>query len=267
LRDDVGESQFEFSAYDAPDPDAAIRVGLATLGYAYRPVPEFSAVLRGGYYEGRSWIFSDEIGEQRRYVHGVVAGLSAEYRPAPNVGVRWGLDVLFNAHDYSDVTKLKGDGTTEFFLFTVAVVVGTGHAGQRERYEHREAEDRRIVEARLEKQQQLIERRREALQQAERDRLAAAAQPPAAPASEPAAPSSPPTALPALTAGQPAQLRPDAYVRTRATPDGDAVTTIPRGATVTLKVMLRNATGAWWYVNAPAASGWVRDTDLAPVAP
>lgn len=258
MRDDVGENLFDWSedAQDAPDPDAAVRVGVATLGYAYRPAREFTAALRSGYYEGRSWIWSDEIGDRRRYAHGVVAGLSAEYRPSPRVGVRWSLDVLFNVPDYSDVTKLKGNGRGDFFLFTVGVVVGTGHGGEREPSAAAQvAAETPPVADRYQQAAAAAAR--------QRDQALAARQaetPPVAPV--PAA-----TEPPVLAAGQPARLKPGAAVRTRATPEGDVLPAIAPGDRVTLKVSVRNATGAWWYLEAPAASGWARDSDLEAVAP
>jgi hypothetical protein len=61
-----------------------------------------------------------------------------------------------------------------------------------------------------------------------------------------------------------AKLRDGAFGRNRATPDGAAVPGIESGTSVSLKSRMDNATGAWWYVVAPNASGWARSQDLDP---
>ena len=86
--------------------------------------------------------------------------------------------------------------------------------------------------------------------------------PPPAPKAAVAAASVPPGVL---VAGGQARLR--ASARTRSIKDAPVVKGLEPGLTVTLKVVLKKDTGAWWYVNAGAASGWVRDVDLEPVAP
>jgi len=65
-----------------------------------------------------------------------------------------------------------------------------------------------------------------------------------------------------LAPGAQAQLR--APARTRSLPDAPPVKGLDAGVTVTLKVALKKDTGAWWYVTAPAGSGWVREGDLEP---
>lgn len=101
---------------------------------------------------------------------------------------------------------------------------------------------------------------------------------PSAPAAPPAAASAPPASSPTptvapaapvapgtLAAGGQARLR--APARIRSAVDAPVVKGLEPGVTVTLKVVLKKDTGAWWYVNASGASGWVRGTDLDPGAP
>jgi len=106
----------------------------------------------------------------------------------------------------------------------------------------------------------------------------AAAPPPAASPAPSAAPPSPPVAAAppsaaapvtpppgVLAAGAPARLKVPA--RTRSLPDAPPAKGLEAGMTVTLKVMLKKDTGAWWYVTAPAGSGWAREAELEPVTP
>jgi len=77
----------------------------------------------------------------------------------------------------------------------------------------------------------------------------------------PAAAAPPPSASPGTfaTGGQ-ARLR--TVARTRSSEDAPAVKGLDPGVAVTLKVVLKKDTGAWWYVSAPAGSGWVRESEL-----
>lgn len=93
--------------------------------------------------------------------------------------------------------------------------------------------------------------------------------PPARPAATPApAPAATAPAAPApgsLTAGAAARLL--APARTRSLPDAPAVAGLEAGVTVTLKVVIKKDTGPWWYVKAPAGSGWARESELEAVRP
>lgn len=84
----------------------------------------------------------------------------------------------------------------------------------------------------------------------------------ATPPAKPATPVSPPPGV--LAPGAQARLR--APARTRSLPDAPAAKGLDAGVRVTLKVMLKKDTGAWWYVTAPSGSGWARESEL-DVAP
>lgn len=273
-----------------------------TLGYSQRlgRSHRLMAQARAGYYNGTSRISDLDIPSKREFAEGVTAGIGFEYRFLPTFGMHFGVDALFDVQDFSGQqgTELKGRGSSDVFLITVGLVLGTGNPVAIADQEQRRAEYLRRREATLEKRRVAAERQEkmnEARQLAEaREREAAAAReleeirareraraeaaaavvaappatvaPPAAPV-EQAAASPVAAARASLAPGQPARIRAGTYARARATPEGDAVKGLDAGVTVTLKVMLRNNTGAWWYVYTPDDAGWVRDADLEPVTP
>jgi hypothetical protein len=91
--------------------------------------------------------------------------------------------------------------------------------------------------------------------------------PPVPATTAPPAQAAPPVAPPpgVLAPGATAQLR--APARTRSLADAPVVKGLDAGVAVTLKVVLKKDTGAWWYVTGPSGSGWVREGDLEPSAP
>lgn len=91
------------------------------------------------------------------------------------------------------------------------------------------------------------------------------AAPAATPAPAPAPASRPPPPPGVLAPGAQARLR--VAARTRSLDDAPPAKGLDAGATVTLKVVLKKDTGAWWYVTAPAGSGWVREANLELPAP
>jgi hypothetical protein len=95
------------------------------------------------------------------------------------------------------------------------------------------------------------------------------------PAAAPEAPAPSAAAVPAPAAGTPAaasglvagahvRLRPGAILRARPLPDAEAMGEVDPAATMTLKVVMKKDTGAWWYVNTPSGSGWALDSELEP---
>ena len=98
-----------------------------------------------------------------------------------------------------------------------------------------------------------------------------AAAPKPAEATSPAGPPAPAAAAPPARAATPpppgvlapgAQAKLRAPARTRSLADAAVVKGLEAGATVTLKVLLKKDSGAWWYVAGPTGSGWVRETDV-----
>lgn len=76
-----------------------------------------------------------------------------------------------------------------------------------------------------------------------------------------------PASAAGLIAGGRARLRGDAGLRTQPRLDSATVSGVDAGIALTLKAAMQKDRGTWWYVTTPAASGWVRDVDLEPVAP
>lgn len=69
-----------------------------------------------------------------------------------------------------------------------------------------------------------------------------------------------------LAAGGHAHLRDGAALRARSLPDEDPEEGVGPNSLLTLKVVLKKDTGAWWYVTSPEGSGWVLDSDLVPAS-
>ncbi len=271
-------------------PESAFNGTVAALGYrgAMAADGRSLALTRIGWYEGYSEILGRDLYPyERTGARGLTLGLGFEYRFMPYIGLRIGLDALFNVPDFSGpMQELKGDGSSDFFLLTVGVTMATGspqlvaeretrRAAALERREQRQrglerkravADARDLADARERELAATSELEAFKARQAARAEavLAEAARVEAAraEAAKPAAVAAAPVAPAPLAPGRPARLRAGALLRTRATPEGDAVRGFDPAQPVTLKVRISNGTGDWWYVNTAGPSGWVLEGEL-----